>query len=82
MSYTKHIWVDGSDPAINAQHLNEMEDGIEAAYQKPASGIPTSDLAIPTDTSTDAVRKIYAGTSDMTAGTTPLTTGVIYLVYE
>ena len=31
---------------------------------------------------TKAVRQIYAGTSDMTAGTTALTTGIIYLVYE
>lgn len=28
------------------------------------------------------VRQIYAGTSDMTAGSTPLTTGVVYFVYE
>lgn len=28
------------------------------------------------------VRKIYAGTSDMTAGSSSLTTGMIYLVYE
>lgn len=28
------------------------------------------------------VRQIYAGTSDMTAGSTSLTTGVIYFVYE
>ena len=31
---------------------------------------------------TKGVRQIYAGTSDMTAGTTSLTTGCIYLVYE
>ena len=31
---------------------------------------------------TKAVRQIYAGTSDMTAGTTALTTGIIHLVYE
>lgn len=31
---------------------------------------------------TKALRAIYAGTSDMTAGTTALTTGAIYLVYE
>lgn len=31
---------------------------------------------------TKGVRAIYAGTSDMTAGTTALTTGCIYLVYE
>lgn len=28
------------------------------------------------------VRNIYAGTADLTAGTTPLETGTIYLVYE
>lgn len=31
---------------------------------------------------TSAVRNIYAGTTDMTAGTTALETGVIYFVYE
>ena len=31
---------------------------------------------------TTAYRAIYAGTSDMTAGSTSLTTGVIYLQYE
>lgn len=31
---------------------------------------------------TAQVRNIYAGTSDMVAGTTPLTTGTIYIVYE
>ena len=31
---------------------------------------------------TKAVRNIYAGTADMTAGTTALTTGTLYLVYE
>ena len=29
-----------------------------------------------------ALRAIYAGTSDMTAGSTTLTTGTVYLVYE
>ena len=28
------------------------------------------------------VRNIYAGTSDMTAGTTALASGAIYVVYE
>ena len=31
---------------------------------------------------TKALRAIYAGTSDMTAGSTKLTTGTVYLVYE
>lgn len=28
MAYTKHTWVNGSAPAISADHLNEMETGI------------------------------------------------------
>lgn len=31
---------------------------------------------------TKAVRNIYAGTADMTAGTTALTTGTLYFMYE
>ena len=34
------------------------------------------------DVATAAVRNIYAGTSDMEAGTTPLATGTLYFVYE
>ena len=35
-----------------------------------------------TDYSTSRVRNIYAGTADMTAGTSLLSNGDIYLVYE
>lgn len=40
MPYTKHVWVNGGVPAINATHLNEMETGIAAAPYGPdgASG--------------------------------------------
>lgn len=31
MAYVKHTWQNGQPPAINAEHLNEMEDGIEQA---------------------------------------------------
>ena len=31
---------------------------------------------------TAQVRNIYAGTEDMTAGTSPLATGTLYFVYE
>ena len=34
------------------------------------------------DVGTAQARKIYAGTEDLTAGTSELETGVIYLVYE
>jgi len=32
MSYTKTIWVDDSTPAINANNLNKIEQGIEKSY--------------------------------------------------
>lgn len=43
MAYTKHVWVDGE--IITDTKLNNMEDGIEDAYQKPSGGIPKTDLA-------------------------------------
>lgn len=47
-------------------------------YLNRSTKVNASDAAY----STAMVRGIYAGTTDMTAGTTPLTNGVIYLVYE
>ena len=52
-----------------------------APIQSPAfTGTPTAPQG--TDYSTQRLRNIYAGTADMTAGTTALPNGVIYLVYE
>lgn len=34
MAYTKHVWVNDSVPALEADNLNEMEDGIYAAMRK------------------------------------------------
>ena len=34
MAYTKHVWVNDSVPALEADNLNEMEEGIYAAMRK------------------------------------------------
>lgn len=34
------------------------------------------------DITTPQIREIYAGTTDLTAGSTPLPTGTLYFVYE
>lgn len=65
---------------------------VPASHNHSASNITSGTLAVARGgtgqtTATPAVetkglRQIYAGTSDMTAGTTALTTGVVYFVYE
>jgi len=42
MAYTKHTWVDNSTPAINATHLNEMEDGIHLGVPLEVTNVPAS----------------------------------------
>lgn len=48
----------------------------------PVANGGTGQTTLTPAVTTKALRSIYAGTSDMTAGTTALTTGQIYLVYE
>lgn len=43
MAYVKQNFVDGN--VLYASELNHIEDGIADAYVKPASGIPTADIA-------------------------------------
>ena len=47
-------------------------------YLNRSTSVDTADAGY----STVMARGIYAGTADMTAGTTALANGVIYLVYE
>lgn len=48
----------------------------------PAGNGGTGQTTVTPAVETKGVRQIYAGTSDMTAGSTSLTTGVVYFVYE
>lgn len=48
----------------------------------PVSRGGTGQTTLTPSVSTKGVRQIYAGTSDMTAGSSTLTTGCVYFVYE
>ena len=69
-------------PAFETSASNIKTDG-EASVGS-LSAIARADHVHPvvTDLATAGVKKIYAGTSDMTSGSTSLATGTIYLMYE
>lgn len=71
------------------QELQTTKSTAENANTLAQSALPksggtmTGDLiAMSTDPATSSVRNIYAGTEDLEAGVSELTTGAIYLVYE
>lgn len=75
-----NVTVDKVAYAINAAKLGNV---ASTNYLLKQGGTMTGDLkAVNSALSTHAVRNIYAGTTDMTAGTTALTKGVLYCVYE
>lgn len=73
----------------NADTNSYLENKIKS-HSQPASDITAGTFAgqvvanasAVTDLTAKQVRNIYAGTADMTAGTTELATGDIYIVYE
>lgn len=64
----------------NTSHTHAAGDITSGTL--PASRGGTGQTTLTPAVTTKGVRQIYAGTADMTAGTTALTTGCIYLVYE
>ncbi len=38
MAYNKTIWVDGQAPALNAENLNKIEEGIALATEQVETG--------------------------------------------
>ena len=80
------VYHEGSKPtpadigAAAASHSHGAGDITSGTLPVARGG--TGQTTVTPEVTTKAVRQIYAGTSDMTAETTALTTGVIYLVYE
>ena len=70
-----------ADIGAAASSHNHSASNITSGTLSAARG-GTGQTTITPDVGTSALRAIYAGTSDMTAGTTALTTGSIYFVYE
>lgn len=64
-----------------ASSHNHSASNITSGTLSTARG-GTGQTTLTPAVTTKGVRQIYAGTSDMTAGSSSLTTGVIYLVYE
>ena len=38
MAYEKTVWANGQAPALNAEHLNKIENELEALDQRPIGG--------------------------------------------
>lgn len=64
----------GAASATHTHSADQLSAGTLAAGVVAATGID--------DNSTSRLRNIQAGTADLTAGTSSLETGTIYLVYE
>lgn len=94
MAYSKTTWVQEETP-LNASNMNHIEDGIATADTNASSALTTANAAstkisgvtkteidLLSGKTADNLHKITAGTTDLTAGTSALATGAIYLVYE
>lgn len=75
-----------ADGAVSTEKIAEKaitDEKLATEYLPMAGGTMKGALkAFLTEPGASTVRNIYAGTEDMTAGTTALETGVLYLVYE
>ena len=77
----------GSDPITPASIGAAVSSHNHSAAEITSGTLPvarggTGQTTVTPAVGTAGVRQIYAGTSDMTAGSTSLTTGVVYFVYE
>lgn len=75
MAYSKTTWVDGSAPAIDAAHLNNIEAGIEnldASLAFTISDVTANTSKIETNTA-----DIATNTSDIATINTSITDGLI-----
>lgn len=88
--YVAPTWVNDNEPAIDASELQAMSDTIEANQTALETTVnSTGDtmtgplIAGGTQAlNTPQVRNIIASNTDLTAGSSSLATGQLYLVYE
>lgn len=72
----QRLHMKNSSGSYDVVHL-ETEASLVAAGTFPGSMVATA-----SDVTVSQIRNIYAGTTDMTAGSSTLASGTIYLVYE
>lgn len=76
MAYSPTTWID-NETVVSATRMNNIESGISAAYVKPSSGIPSTDMASAVQTSLgkadSAYQKPSGGipASDLASGVVP-----------
>lgn len=87
MSYSRTTW-ENEVTQLNARNMNNIEDGIEEALTAAANAaaktadVTKTEIDLLIGKTSDNLHKITAGTTDLTAGISSLTTDAIYLVYE
>lgn len=87
MSYSRTTW-ENEVTQLNARNMNNIEDGIEEALTAAANAaaktadVTKTEIDLLSGKTSANLRKITAGTTDLTAGVSSLTTDAIYLVYE
>lgn len=79
--YGEHNKPTPSDIGAAASSHNHSATNITSGTLSAARG-GTGQTTVTPAVGTKGVRQIYAGTTDMTASSTSLTTGVVYLVYQ
>lgn len=87
MSYSRTTW-ENEVTQLNARNMNNIEDGIQEALTDAANAaaktadVTKTEIDLLSGKTSDNLHKITAGTTDLTAGVSSLTTDAIYLVYE
>lgn len=87
MAYSRTTWVN-EETQLNARNMNNIEDGIQEAMAEAADAaaktadVTKMEIDLLSGKSSNNLRRITAGTTDLTAGVSSLTTDAIYLVYE
>lgn len=80
MSYSRTTW-ENEVTQLNARNMNNIEDGVEEALDK-LENVTKNEISLLAGKTANNLRTITAGTTDLTEGTSSLTTDAIYLVYE
>lgn len=66
----------------NAENLKDHEQSASTITEGTLAGAVVANATAVADLTMKQTRNIYAGTDDMTAGTTELASGDIYVMYE
>lgn len=80
MAYSRTQWAN-EETQLNAHNMNNIEDGIEAALDK-TEAVTKTEISLLAGKGANNLRTITAGTTDLIAGTSPLATDAIHLIYE